>query len=498
MGFKLRKYQEEDIKKWIRNNFRGALYWDPGLGKTFTMAVIARRLLKKEYTSKLFIGFPAVAGSTWYEFLTEVVGIPESMIYNCMFKEHEKRGYRGEKIIMCNYQKLPPPPTRKKKTHRVTGTFDEYGKLRCELLPLRNNRKIREFPDDIDTWFLDESHMLKEHDSIAFLFFQRHIKKGDKVLMASGTPFPNRHVSAYGQLTLLEPGIVGKDISEFRREFCVCINKQFDLYAVTKDKVSVLESKIAHLCSFKTAEEHLDIPELTTSELVYQASPEQLKFISQIIRDGKVKVLENGETSVMFKTPNIAHTMGQQALSGYVDMNITSQFDRNAKENVRREFGGGNKFEVLKSQLELLKGRKVLIWVNFTETSARLKVLLQQAGYKVDRFAASDKKNYMERIKAFTDGDTQILVSHPSIIGTAVNYFSGIQYMIWYELTWDWAVYEQAVTRIYRGGQKNRTFCWHMIGHRLEKRQLNALVEKEDVHDSLTRLDMTNIREDGF
>jgi len=495
MKFELRTYQKTDIERWVRNNYRGGWYWDPGLGKTFTAAVVARRLLKKGRTGKIFIGGPEVAMSTWYDFLTRVAGIPEEMIFNHSNPKHEKRGYANEPVIMCNFEKLPPPPDKKRKTHKVVMHVDENGMLKGgELVAVRNNRKIRVFPEDIDTWFLDECHLLKEHDSNAFKFFSRYVKKEHKLLMLSGTPFPNRHVSCYGQLTLMEPGIVGRNISAFRRDYCRLINAQYETYAVRKDMVPVLESKINRLCCFKTVEEHLDIPPLTFGELRYHPSLEQKGFIQAIL--AKRTVVDVDGRAITVKAPSILHTMGQQVLSGYVDMRITPQFSEFEKAHISMEFGDGPKVDILLQHLEVLAGRKVIIWVNFTETSDRLKQRLLEAGYKVDRFAADDKKNFMDRIDAFVNGDVQILISHPKIIGISVNHFISIRYMIWYEMTWDWAVYEQAVTRIYRGGQTAPTFCWHMIGHELEKRQMESLQQKEDVHNRLSSLDLTNVRDD--
>lgn len=485
MAKSLRKYQEEDVYLWISRNFRGAWFWDPGLGKTHSASFLCGRLLKKAMARKIFIGGPAAAISTWYNFLTGQGGFSPAEIFNHSIPEQEEAGYNGEKIILCNYEKLPPPPERKRKTVKVVMSFDEAGNIRLDSKKINNTRKIRKFPADIDLWILDESQYLKEHDSVAFLFFKRSIKPGDKVLLMSGTPFPNRLVSCYAQMSLLVPGIVGKNISEFRVTYCEEINKQYQIWRVRSDMTAALESKIKALCSFRSSEVYLQLPPVTFSELVYRTTPEQEKVISGLYKKGEI--VDGEGNTVLLRSVNTGHMMAQQLLSGYIDMTVKPQTSDLDKVRVKREFDSPDKFRILCEFLGMMKGRKVIVWVNFTETSDRLKKDLTEAGYKVERFNGSDKKDLDGRIRRFLDGDCEVLLSHPQVIGISRNEFVEVQYMVWYELTWNWAVYEQAVTRIYRSGQRLPTFCYHMIAHRIEQRQLKALQEKEDVHDSLSK-----------
>jgi len=131
---------------------------------------------------------------------------------------------------------------------------------------------------------------------------------------------------------------------------------------------------------------------------------------------------------------------------------------------------------------------KLIICVNFTDTSAWLKEALTKEGYKVDRFSSKDKKNFHERLRAFTHGDVQVLISHPSIIGISLNSLVKANYLLWYELTDNWAVYKQMVDRIHRFGQMKPTFCYHLVGHIMEKFMLKALTEKADVNERLAEL----------
>jgi len=490
--FKLRPYQQRDIMAWIKTGYRGAWFWDPGLGKTFAGSYCARNMLRKKIIRKVFISGPAAAIPTWYNFLIKTMQIPENYIFNFCDPKHELRGYSGEMFILCNYEKLPQPPNKKKKKTKLTQVATSDGKFRMTSRAVVDNRKERIFPMDIDLWILDESHKAKSYTSIAYLFFKRTIKPEDKLLLMTGTPFPNRLIDSFAQMDLIHPGVLGKNISAFRKNYCVEVKKQFNIWRVLPEKSSYIESVIARYAWFKSAEVYLDIPDLTYSDLIYTPTDAQEAFIKDCSK-GIVSVEEKSR-KMLLKTPEIGFMIGQQALSGYVDMTVTPKDKLVDKIHIEREFSMAPKMDVTEMFLESLGGKKVIIWIYFKETARRVGEHLASLGYKVDVFTSKTKKNLEKRILKFTQGDVQILVSHPAIIGIAMNYFTPIQYMLWYELTWDWGAYHQCVTRIYRSGQRNPTFCYHLLGHDFEEKQVSALKNKQDVHEVLSGNDPTNQR----
>jgi len=477
----LRKYQKEDLVKWIRNNYRGGWYWEPGLGKTFTIAFVIKQMLKKKRAHRAFFAGPLLAVSTLQDFLTDVMGIPASMIYN--YATEKKDFTDKHRIFIINYELLPPP--KNKPRTKVKSWFDDDGVFHMEAKKLGPIRKVRPYPEDIDLWALDESHMLKSHSSNAFKFFQTRIKNTDKVICLSGTPFPNRHVSCYTQLHLMKPGVLGKNISRFRENYCRLVSKQYGTYKVKSSKVPEIEQIANELVTVRKASDHLDLPDHTDINLTYKLTPEQITYINILKKDGIA--LDADDKDILLSSITVARIMTQQILSGYINMKVTRAVVKD-KVEIKREFSREPKFSVLKQLLESLGGKKLIVCVYFTDTSAWLKEALTKEGYKVDRFASDDKDNFKERLKAFTHGNVQVLISHPSIIGIALNDLVKANYLLWYELTDNWAVYKQMVNRIHRFGQMNPTFCYHLIGHPIEHMMLQALKEKADVNDRLAKM----------
>lgn len=474
----LRKYQEDDVRKWADNGCRGGWFWDPGLGKTFSACFLIRRLLKIKKCTRVFISCPAVAVRTWYEFLVKQSGCPEELIYNCSNPKQDKREpLDSEKIIICNYEKLPS--RKKQKAHKVTIVLDENGyPVRAQLVKNTHMRKQRVFPEDIDFWVLDESHYLKEASSNAYAFFSNHIKPEHKLLLMSGTPFPNKHISCYTQLSLIKPGVLGRNITEFRKEYCRLVNKEFHLYALQSRFIPLIDKLAAENCCFRSAADHLDIPAITFSNISYSVSPAQKAVINTLLAHNRI------EDNIL-KSRAVSFLMAAQALSGYIDMDVTPQHAQ-GDVHVQLEFQECDKYNSLAMFIESIGENKAIIWVHFTKTAVRVyEYITEKLGKKAAYFTADHKQGMMDVIEEFVNGETQFLISHPKIIGISVNYFTSIQYMLWYELTYDWAVYEQAVDRIYRSGQEKPTFCYHLCGHKLDEFQLVALKAKKDVHVEL-------------
>ena len=482
----LREYQRSDIDRWAQNDYRGGWYWEPGLGKTYSAAAVVKYMLKTQKATRAMIMAPKVALSVWHNFLVDNNKIPEKHIYNYQKMSNKKDQSIKDvhRIFLMNFELSPVPEKKKKnKKVKVIPVKNEDGRLTFVEKKVRPSRKEREFPDDIDLWVIDESHYLKSHTSNAYNFLKTKVKKNHKLLILSGTPFPNKHVSCYTQLNLISPGVLGKNISRFREEYCFCLNPQFGTYVLKYDKVPEVEHIAAQWCSFRKTKDHLDLPKHNDIILTYDINPDQQKMLKGLMNTKKGMV--ESTTGVMIKpsAPVTNFTMMQQVLSGYISMNIKDAFTK-THFRVEQDFNARGKFEVLLQLLEVLDGKKLIVWTNFKPTAKDLKQRLTVAGYKTDAVTGDDKADLMNRIKAFVEGDVQIMIAHPLIIGISVNYFTPINYMLWYELTFNWAVYKQAVDRIHRFGQKNPTFCYHLVSHKTDKAIYNALQEKEDVSES--------------
>lgn len=486
---KFRDYQLEDITRWVNLGYRALWAWDPGLGKTFVSGFISKRMIATKRADVVAIFCPASVLSTWIHHLVEKVGIKKEDIF-LAYKKNKRNIYKGQRFILLNYEMIYNE-SKKTKKQKASVRMVMNSEGRMELLQDKATEKGVRFrgvklPVKPDMWILDESHALKNPDGIAYKFFKDNIAPGDKVLALSGTPAPNRHVDCYTQVDILKPGVLGTNIHHFHNRHCLCIDKQYGLWAVKPSAIPVIEKAASEVWMFRDAKKILGLPDHTDIFEPYYPTPEQKSYINMLCAEGMACFNNEAgsEQSIVLKSPGVARIMSQQVLTGYVDMEVTEAFT-NRKVSVIKALDMEPKYTALKSILNKVNGRKILVWTHFKPTMKYLVERLAADGYKVDGFSSDDKKNLETRIKEFTDGDIQILVSHPKILGIGRNEFAQVPYMAWYELTDDWGLYKQAVTRIDRFGKTEPTFSFILMGSRLDRKIYDALCEKKDVDTAL-------------
>lgn len=486
---KFRDYQLEDITKWVELNYRALWAWDPGLGKTFVSGFVSKRMLATGKANIIAIFCPASVLSTWVKHLSESVGIKKEDVF-LAYKKNKKNVYSGQKIILMNFEMIYSEPKQKKKgKSSVVMVRNAEGRMEIQqtkaLVKGSRARGVK-LPVHPDMWLIDESHSLKNPTSTAYKFFKENIRPTDKVLALTATPAPNRHVDCFTQIDILQPGLLGDNIHHFHNRHCLCIDKQYGLWAVKPTSVPIIEKAAGSLWTFRDASKILGLPEHTDLFEPYTLSSVQKDYINTLCqRNTACFTTEDGsDVSVVLKSPGVSRIMSRQVLTGYVDMEITEAFT-NKKIVVKKELDMSPKYKALTNILKKISGRKILVWTHFKESMRYLVEKLTADGYIVDGLSGDDRKGLETRIKNFTDGKVQIMIAHPKILGIGRNEFAKIPYMAWYELTDDWGMYKQAVTRIDRFGKIEPTFSFILMGSYLDKKIYKALCEKKDVDTAL-------------
>jgi hypothetical protein len=91
-----------------------------------------------------------------------------------------------------------------------------------------------------------------------------------------------------------------------------------------------------------------------------------------------------------------------------------------------------------------------------------------------------------ETIREWNAGEVAVLLVQPQAAGHGVNLQSGGRHIIWHSLTWDLEVYQQMIARIWRQGQADRVFCYHIIARKtVDEKMLVRLREKRSIQDAL-------------
>ena len=113
------------------------------------------------------------------------------------------------------------------------------------------------------------------------------------------------------------------------------------------------------------------------------------------------------------------------------------------------------KLEALEEILENNPEVPILVFYNYKSDLARLKEYFQNISLKTldDPNALDDWNNQKIRL----------LLANPASMGHGLNMQAGGSIIVWFGLTFNLELYQQANARLYRQGQKNTVIIHHLI-----------------------------------
>mgnify|MGYP002511738289 FL=1 len=83
-------------------------------------------------------------------------------------------------------------------------------------------------------------------------------------------------------------------------------------------------------------------------------------------------------------------------------------------------------------------------------------------------------------------GKIPVAVIQPESAGHGLNLQAGGSVLIWFGLTWSLEYYQQTVARLYRQGQKNTVFVYHIITEgMIDERMMQSLRNNEKTQSDL-------------
>ncbi|MBM7608571.1 SNF2 family DNA or RNA helicase [Lysinibacillus composti] len=143
--------------------------------------------------------------------------------------------------------------------------------------------------------------------------------------------------------------------------------------------------------------------------------------------------------------------------------------------------GGSAKFEQLLQILEESKhsGKRVLIFSQFTkmlELIGRELTIRNQPYFYLDGHTPSEKR--VELCNRFNDGERDLFLISLKAGGTGLN-LTGADTVILYDLWWNPAVEDQAMSRAHRMGQKNTVQVIKLLARGTIEEKMNELQEKK-------------------
>lgn len=439
MNFSPHNYQSYAID-YIENHPVAAVLLDMGLGKTvISLTAIADLLFDSFEAHHILVIAPLrVARDTWPAEIKKwehLKGLTYAVAVGTV-KERRAALMEGADITIINRENLG-------------WLIDSSG-----------------FPFDYDMVIIDELSSFKNHKSKRFQSLMKVRPKVKRIIGLTGTPSSNGLMDLWAEFKLLDLGErLGRFITHYRNDYFVPDKRNGEIiysYKPMPYAEDDIYRKISDITISMKSTDHLQMPELITSQYEVELSEEESERYEELKADFILELPEGEVTAA--NAASLTGKLSQLANGAIYDDegNIIEIHDR--------------KLDALEDIIESANGKPLLVAYWFKHDLQRIK----------KRFDVREIKTSKD-INDWNNGDIPVAVIHPASAGHGLNLQAGGSTLIWFGLTWSLELYQQTNARLWRQGQTSGTVVIEHIVTKgtIDERILKALSLKEVSQNAL-------------
>ena len=443
------KYNPHSYQKYatefICSNTIACLLLDMGLGKTaITLSALNDLLFDSFEAHKVLVIAPLrVARDTWPEELGKWEHLNELRYSVAVGTESERKAalMRKADIYIINRE-------------NVQWIVEDSG-----------------LPFDYDTVVVDELSSFKSHQSKRFRALMKVRPRVRRIIGLTGTPTSNGLMDLWAEFRLLDLGKrLGRFIGQYRNDYFSPDKRNGQTifsYKLQPDAEGQIYRQIADITISMKAIDHLQMPELISTECPVQLSESERDRYNELKRD-LVLQLPDGQVTAA----NAAALSGKlcQMANGAVyaeDGSFVHIHDR--------------KLDALEDLIEAANGKPVLVAYWFRHDLDRVGARLHKLHIPFSQLDTA------ESIKRWNNGELPVALIHPASAGHGLNLQAGGSTLIWFGLTWSLELYQQTNARLWRQGQKSETVVVRhiIVKDTIDERILKALSDKDYTQSAL-------------
>lgn len=421
------QYQLEAVKFLVSRGGAG-LFLDPGLGKTSTVLAAFQLLRKKGMVKRMLVIAPR---RVMYLVWPAEIELWEDFkdIRYCILHGDDK-----DKLLDANADVFIINP---------------------EGLPwLTSNGNINRLKCDILT--VDELTKFKHTNTQRFKCMKPYLPRFQRRWGMTGTPAPNGLLDLFGQCYMLDMGAaLGRFITHYRNTYFY--PSGYGGYSWTPQigaEERILE-RIKPLALRMQAEDYLQLPELVVQNIEVQLPPSARRIYDQM---EEYFISQLGDVDVAAVNAAAAGIKCRQIADGavYGDLNEINVLGKREFHEIHDA-----KLDALESLIEELNGQPALVLYAFDHDRERIQKRLGDVPCIGGGTGDAASQRY---VQAFNGGSIPVLLAHPASAGHGLNLQQVSNHIVWFGLTWDLELYDQAFRRIYRQGNPNtHVFMHHII-----------------------------------
>ena len=319
---------------------------------------------------------------------------------------------------------------------------------------------------DYDMVIIDELSSFKNHQSKRFQSLMKVRPKIKRIIGLTGTPSSNGLMDLWAEFKLLDFGErLGRFITHYRNNYFIPDKRNGEIiysYKPMPYAEDAIYRKISDITISMKSTDHLQMPELITSQYEVQLSEEEEQRYEELKADFILELPEGEITAA--NAASLTGKLSQLANGAIYDDegNIVEFHDR--------------KLDALEDIIESANGKPLLVAYWFKHDLQRIK----------KRFDVREIKTSKDIID-WNNGDIPVAVIHPASAGHGLNLQAGGSTLIWFGLTWSLELYQQTNARLWRQGQSSGTVVIEHIITKgtIDERILKALSLKEVSQNAL-------------
>ena len=446
MKYKPHNYQQYAID-FILKNPVAAIFLDMGMGKTsLTLMAILQLMYDSFEIGKVLIIAPLrVAKYTWADEIAkwDEFSILRYSIVVGTAKERLAALKKDSDIYIINRENIP-------------WLVEKSG-----------------VPFDFDMIVIDELSSFKNIQAKRFKSLMKVRPRVSRVIGLTGTPTGSGgYMDLFAEFKVLDMGErLGRFIGQYRLSYFrpLATNGQIVYsYGLLPGAEDAINKRISDITISMKAVDHLDMPELISTEYpVYMSDAEKKSY--EAMKKDLILDTDNGEITAA----NAA------ALSGKLTQMANGAVYSDDEQIVKIH---DQKLDALEDIIEAAVGKPVMVVYWYRHDKQRISERLNKMGIP---FECIDSD---ESIEKWNRGELPVALCHPASSGHGLNLQeSGSNTMVFFGIPWSLELYQQTVARLWRQGQKNRTVTIiHIVTKgTIDERIMKALADKNTTQAAL-------------
>lgn len=326
-------------------------------------------------------------------------------------------------------------------------------------------------PFDFDTVVVDELSSFKSYQAKRFRALMKVRPRVRRIVGLTGTPSANGLMDLWAEYRLLDMGQrLGRFIGQYRTSYFAPDKRNGQIiysYKPLPGAEKAIYGKIADVTISMKSNDHLQMPELVSSEYEVRLSDDEQEHYDNLKND-LVLQLKDGEITAA-NAAALSNKLSQMANGAVYD-------DVGGVKHIH-----DRKLDALEDLIEAANGKPVLVAYWFRHDLARICERLNNLHIP---FSQIDSP---ESIRRWNAGELPVALVHPASAGHGLNLQSGGSNIIWFGLTWSLELYQQTNARLWRQGQTEDTVVvQHIITKgTIDGRILKALSYKDRTQAAL-------------